>query len=162
LLSFSEHQQDPGARADAADPDHLARCVHVAEALEQAPPIVLKCASVAASRAARELLERLRLLGARELLERHDQHWVVGDPRLTVDDRGQLLERPHAVLRPGLGEVSLHQLPALSAGAVLELANDHLFIEPRVPQLKRLHRRIALHRVAIRARHRQVDLAPFA
>ena len=39
VLVAAEHQHDPGARADAADADDLARRVDVAKALEQLPAV---------------------------------------------------------------------------------------------------------------------------
>ena len=44
-----------------------------------------------------------------ELLDRHDQRRVADDPRLAVDDVGELVERAQAVLRPRLGDVLLER-----------------------------------------------------
>ena len=54
----------------------------------------------------------------------------------------------------------LHQLAALDARRALKLRQQRLGIDPRVPQVKRLHRRQAPHRLAIGTSHRQVHPAP--
>ena len=63
-----EQEHDPGARSDAADTDHLARGVHVAEALEQVSAVPWTAwsgrsgAPRAAPRPARVLLRREQLV----------------------------------------------------------------------------------------------------
>ncbi len=87
LVVAAEHQDDPGAGADAADTDDLARRVHVAKALEQMFAIALQRAPVATDHASRE---RFDISAVGEVLDRHDQRRVADDPRLTVDDRREL------------------------------------------------------------------------
>src|SRR5204863_6198909 len=53
----AEHQDDPRARADAADTDYLARRVPVAKALQQTLAIALQRAPVATHHTPRELLD---------------------------------------------------------------------------------------------------------
>jgi hypothetical protein len=57
----SEQQRDPGARANAADPDHLAGEVDQAVALEQEAPVTLEARAVGAQ----ELVQPVEELVAR-------------------------------------------------------------------------------------------------
>ena len=118
--------------------------------------IALQRAPVAADHPARE---RLDIAAVGEVLDRHDQRRVADDPRLAIDDRRELAERPQAVLRARLGDVLLHHLAALGARRALKLGEQRLGIDPRVPQIERLHRRETADRLAIRPRHRQIHAA---
>ena len=65
LVIVAEHEQDPRARADAADADHLARRVCVVEALEQVAAVVGQGATVGADDVAHGVLEHSALGGRR-------------------------------------------------------------------------------------------------
>ena len=98
------HQQDPGAGADAADPDDLAGHLDQRELLEQVPPVGLQGAPVLAQHAAQLLVDRVGLHVGEELLDRDDQRRVADDPPLPVDHGGELAQRLHAVAGVGLGQ----------------------------------------------------------
>ena len=55
------HQHDPGAGADAADPDDLAGHLHHGELLEQVPPVGLQGAPVLAQHGADQFVDRVGL-----------------------------------------------------------------------------------------------------
>ena len=112
VVVAAEHEADPGSRADAADADHLAGRVHVAEAFEQLAPVARERAAVGAHDAAEELLDLVHVLGV-DFLDRHDQRRVADDPELPVDLLGQLPERLDAVLGATLGDVRLRPLGIL-------------------------------------------------
>jgi len=135
VVVAAEHQHDPRPCADAADPDHLARRVDVAKPLQQMFAVTLQRAPVATVDGARELLD---IAAAGEVLDRHDQRRVADNPRLAIDDRRQLAERPQAVLRPRLSEILLHQLAALDARGAPELTDQRIDVDPRIPQVERL------------------------
>ena len=94
----ADHEHHPGPGADAADPDHLAGAVHVAESFEEQPAISRQAAPVRADDGAYRVDERPGLVGAEKVVDRHDQRRVGDDPRLAVDEAGELVERLHAVL----------------------------------------------------------------
>jgi hypothetical protein len=62
-LVAAEHEHDPGARADAAHADHLARRVRIPIPLEQPPAVGAEGPAVGADDTAQELLELSRLEG---------------------------------------------------------------------------------------------------
>src|SRR6185312_5336224 len=100
------HQEhDPCPRPNAPDADDLAGRMDVSEPLEQAPSVALQGASIAADGVVHESLDRIAIVALRDVLDGDDQGWVGDDPRLTVDHRGQLVERAQAVLRASLREV---------------------------------------------------------
>ena len=101
----AEHQDDPGAGADAADADDLAGGVDEAEPLEQATAVAGEGAPVLADQVPEPILDVRGLLGADKLGDRDDQRRIADDPRLAVDHLGQLGERLQAVLRPRLLDV---------------------------------------------------------
>ena len=92
-------EQDEGPRPDTPDAYYLSGRVDEAEALEQMPAIAEQCPPVLADH---QPLGLDRLLAAEELRDRNDQRRIADDPRLTVDDARQLLERGQAVFSPRL------------------------------------------------------------
>ena len=59
LAVTAEHEADPGSSADAADADHLAGRVDIAEAFEQLAPVARERATVGADDAAEEFLDQV-------------------------------------------------------------------------------------------------------
>ena len=57
---------------------------------------------------------------------------------------------------PWFGDVLVYHLAALGARRALDVGDQRLGIDARVPQVHGIHRREASDRLAIRARHRQV------
>ena len=106
LLVASLEQDDEGARADAADADHLARHVDDLELLEQVAPVALQRRPVGAELGMDVVLELIRgeAVGAEvELAQRDDDRRLADDAVLAVDDLGELGERLQAVARVRLG-----------------------------------------------------------
>ena len=64
------HQQDPGAGADAADPDDLAGHLHQGELLEQVPPVGLQGAPVLAQHGADQFVDHVGLHVGEDLFDR--------------------------------------------------------------------------------------------
>ena len=85
VLVAAEHEHDPGARADAAHPDDLARRVDVAKPLEQAPAVGAQGTPVGADHSPYELLQLNLFDAGRHLLDRDDERRVARDPGLAVD-----------------------------------------------------------------------------
>ena len=133
----AEHQHDPRARADAADAHHLARRVHVAEALEQAAAVAGQRAPVGADQLPHRVLEHDALVRGDQLLDRHDQRRVADDPRMAVDEVGQPVERPHAVLRTRLGDVAIEALALLGGRLRGPLPGHVLDVDARIPERER-------------------------
>ena len=63
LVVSPEHQQNPGACADAADPDHPSGHVDIAEVLHQVPPVGLQSAPVGPDDAANLPFDLQRAFG---------------------------------------------------------------------------------------------------
>ena len=118
LVVAAEHQHDPGASADAADADDLAGRMDVAEALEQSAPVLGQRAPVRADDAAQVVLDAVALGRRHDVLDRDDQRRVARDPRLTVDDLGELAERPHAVLGACLRDVLSKRFTCLAVACL--------------------------------------------
>ena len=134
----AEQEHDPGARADAADTDDLAGHVDVAEALEQLSAVGRQRTPVGADDVANELVEPVMLGRGDDLLDRDDQRRVAGDPRLAVDDLGELRESLQAVLRLRLGHVALEPLDLLPA-ALLSGSLEVLHSNAGVPEIEVAH-----------------------
>src|SRR5262245_36625359 len=94
----TEHQDDPTARADAADPDDLPGQVNEAVALEQLSPVARKCPPITPDQVVDFIGDLPDITLAHELLDRHDERWVGDDAALSVNLVCQLGERLHAVL----------------------------------------------------------------
>ena len=79
----------------------------------------------------------------RNVLDRDDQRRVADDPRLAVDDLGELGERLHAVLRPRLGDVALEPLhllgrsPARRSCAAISSTSRRAYQRSRLPHRRR-------------------------
>ena len=80
LVVAPEQQRDPGARADAADTDDLAREVGQLELLEQHAAVVLQRAPVGAQQLVQLVADGSRSSPADEHAQRHDQRRLVDDP----------------------------------------------------------------------------------
>jgi hypothetical protein len=104
-----------------------------------------------------EVIEEMRLVRPRQVLDRHHERRVADDPRLAVDDRGQLRERLEAVLGARLGEVSLEALALLAARFRPELAGDVLDVDAGVPEVEVALRGQLANRLAVGTRDRRVD-----
>ena len=92
------HQHDPGAGADAADPDDLAGHLDQGELLEQVPPVGLQAAPVLAQHGADLLVDRVGLHVGEDLLDRDDHRRVADDNNPSV--RFTDAARSRAGLRP--------------------------------------------------------------
>ena len=156
MLVAPQHQHDPGARADAAHADDLARRMDVAKALQQLPAVGAQGAPVGADHPAHELLELGRSDTGDHFLDRDDQRRVARDPGLAVDDLRELRERLQAVLRACLGQVALEPLPLLW-GPLPSQRRDLVDVDAGVPDLEVGHRAERPDRVPVRTRHRPVD-----
>ena len=99
----------------------------------------------------------IALPGRHRVLDRHDERRVARDPRLAVDQVRELAERAQAVLRTRLRHVVLEALALLALPLRRPARGDVLDVEPGVPELHRAHAGEARHRVAVRARDREVD-----
>ncbi len=161
MLIASQQERDPGARAHAADPDHLAREVDEPVLLEQLAPIRLERAAVGAEAVVDPLGETRGELGRHERLGADHQRRIVLDARLAVDPLGHLRERVHAVAGAGLGDRGLgaghHRLGHLRA-IRLERSVD---VEARVVHLEvRLAGELG-HRRAVAGDRRAHSRRPF-
>ena len=85
LAVAADQQGDPGARADAADADHLAREVDQLELLEQHAPVVLERVAVGAQGLVQRVEHFVAFHALREFVDRDDQRRFGHDPRLPVD-----------------------------------------------------------------------------
>ena len=162
VVVLAEQKADPGARADTPDADHLPGRVNVPVALEQLPPVAGERPPVGADHAVQELVQAIRLI-AGDVLDRHDQRRITGDPRFAVDDRRQLAERLHAVLRASLGDVrfrSLHDRLDLLRRLTTDLRHQVVNVDPRVPETEIPHRREPRDVLPVRAPDLQVDRLP--
>ena len=106
---------------------------------------------------------RSRLV-AGDVLDRHDQRRVAGDPRLAVDDRRQLGERLHAVLRAALGDVRLERAsrpwrPSTSPACVTS-RDEVVDVDPRVPEVEVPHRGERPDALPVRPADLAVDRRP--
>ena len=146
------HQQDPGAGADAADPDDLAGHLDQGELLEQVPPVGLQGAPVLAQHGADLLVDRVGLHIAEELLDRDDRRRVADDPPLPVDHGGELAQRLHAVGGVGLGQRLLQHLEPFGLDLGPELGNGRLDVQVRVPHVQERLPGEPLHRGAVALR----------
>ena len=97
---------------------------------------------------------------ADEVLDRHDHRRVADDARLAVDERGELAERLHAVLRARLGDVALERPLILRRRLGPQLLGQLLDVDPRVPEVEVARGRELLHPLAVRTGHLQVDPLP--
>ena len=113
VVVAAEEEDDPRPRADAADADDLAGGVDEAEPLEQVAAVALQRPPVRADDAPRR--PRTRSSPSASSRDRDDQRRVADDPRLAVDDLGELRERREAVLRARLRDVALEALDRLRA-----------------------------------------------
>ena len=102
LAVAAHHQQHPGARSDAADPDHLAGHLDEPVAVEEVAAVALEALAVTAEHLEDPLLELLGLIRGDELPRGDEQRRVADDPRLAVDHPDEAIERLHAVLLSGL------------------------------------------------------------
>ena len=116
-------QQDPGAGADAADPDDLAGDLDQLELLHEVPAVGLQGARVLVEEVGELDVDRLGLQVTEELFDRHDQRRVADDPSLSVDDGGELAQRLHAVSGASLGHRLLGLLRRFLAELRIELVD---------------------------------------
>ena len=161
------HQHDPGAGADAADPDDLAGHLDHRELLEQVPPVRLQGAPVLAQDAAQLLVQRAGLHVGKHLFGGDDHRGVADDPPPPVDQGGELIQRLRAVAGVGLGQQRLGGLEpfGLDLGPVgldlgPELAQGGLDVQVCVPDVQEGLLREGSHRRAVALGRREGDLAP--
>ena len=160
LVSVSAvHQQDPGAGADAADPDDLAGRLDQRELLQQVPPVRLQRAPVLAQHRADLVIDRAGPHIGEELLQGDDHRRVADDPPSALDLGGQLAQHLHAVPGVGLGQQLLGLLEPLLLHLGLELADGLLDIQVRIPHVQERLPGEAAHRRPVRLGRRQDDLA---
>ena len=157
----AEKEGDPGACADAAHADDLARQVDEPELLEQVAAVGLQRPPVGTNESAHFLLELVPLdLGREELVDRDDQRRVADDARLALDEVGQLLERMHAVLGAGSLDAGFSLLQPLRVDAGAELRDCLLDRQVRVPKFEVPHLREAAHRLPVSANGVEHNRAP--
>ena len=152
----TEQQHDVGARADAADTDHLARSVRVAVALQELAPITRQRPAIGADDDAQEVFGLVCAI-TQDVFDRSDHGRVADDARLTVDDLRQLRERLQTVLRAGLRQVAVSAFQLFCRGFLPPPGQQLLGIQTRVPELQVAHRRVAPDRLPVRPPHCPVD-----
>jgi hypothetical protein len=103
-------KDDPGAGADAADPDDLAGHLDHREPFQQVPPVRLQAAPVLVQHGLQLLIQRVGLNVAEDLLDRDDHRRVSDDLPPPVDHGGELAQRLHAVAGVRLGQQLLADL----------------------------------------------------
>ncbi len=91
------------------------------------------------------------LVLGQELVERDDERWVVDDPRLAVDQLGQLVERLEAVFRPSLRDVLLEPCAPFLADLVAVPLDDLVDGEAGIPDVEVAHGGERRHRRPVRA-----------
>ncbi len=99
----------------------------------------------------------LSLFGVDELVDRNDERRIARDPRLAVDETGELAERLQAVLRARTSFVLVHPLDLLARRACAELTAEIVDVDPRVPEIHVAHRRELVDRLAIGAADCGID-----
>ena len=148
LVVATEHEQDPGPGADAADADHLACRMHVAKALEQPTTVTRQRAPVGADDGADESRRSDRRSAPTISSIGHEERRIADDPQLAVDDLGQLAERLQAVLRPCLCDVLLRRLICFADRHLLDPRDELVDVEARVPEVEIPHPANPAHRLA--------------
>ena len=96
---------------------------------------------------------------AQQLLDRHDHGRVADDPRLTVDDLGQLPERLQTALRAGLRDIAVSPLQLLRRGYLAPLPENLVGVHARVPEIEVRHPAETGHRLPIGLPDHHVDAA---
>ena len=147
----AHHQQHPGARSDAADPDHLAGHLDEPVAVEEVAAVPLEALAVTADHLDDPLLELLALILGDELPGRDQQRRIADDPRLAVDLVDEAIEGLQAVLLPGLRDVLLRRLHLLAVGDLGQVGEHGVDVEARVPDVEVPHRGELAHRLAVGA-----------
>ena len=103
------------------------------------------------------LVDPRALLRGHQVLDRRDDRVVGDDARLPVDHRGQLAERPQAVLAVRLRHVAVEPAQLLGVGEALHPTRDVVQVEPREPDVDVAHPGEVVHGLAVRAHHGPVD-----
>ena len=103
--------------------------------LEEPAPVAWQRPPVGADHAPQELLELVRTV-AGDLLDRHDDRRVADDAGLSVDDLGELRERPQAGLRLRLRDVAVMALELLARRALREERANVVNVQARIPELE--------------------------
>ena len=153
------HQQDPGAGADAADPDHLAGHLDQRELSEQVPPVGLQGAPVLAQHGAELLVDRIGRHIGEDVFDGHDHRRVADDPPPPVHHGGELAQRLGAVPGVGLGQQALGSLEPFRLDLGLELADGLLDVQVGIPDVQERLLGEGAHRRAVPLGCRQDDLA---
>jgi hypothetical protein len=107
LLIAALQQDDVGARADAADTDHLAGQVDELEPLQQVTPSIIQGGPVAPELLAYHAVNlRLReAIGGLQVAEGHHDRGLADDPVAAVDQLAELGQRLEAVAGASLLDV---------------------------------------------------------
>ncbi len=120
----TEHQDDPGPGADAADTDDLARHVDQTELLEQVSAVALQRPAVAANHAPQELVDLLTLHSLEQFLDRLDERWVADDASFAVDEMGEFVEGLQAVAGRALARFASARLRTAGLTALCNSLRD--------------------------------------
>ena len=86
-----------------------------------------------------------------QLPSRNQQRRIADDPRLAIDLVDEAIERPEAVLLPGLLDVLVHRLHLLAVGDLGQVAEQGVDVEAGVPDVEVPHRGEVPHRLAVGA-----------
>ena len=158
VVAQQQHHPRPGP--DAAHPDHLARDVDQPDIGRGAPVGRARgCALYGrASRAA--LLRRARDPRlVHEVTKRHDERRFRDDPRPSVHDPGEPVERPEVVLRLRLPESARELLATGLAQRPRRPRRYGGLVDVGVPDVQRRLLGERAHRLAVRGDRDQDDLA---
>ena len=158
-LVAAEEQQDPGAGADAADADDLARHVAVAVEVVRGPPVFRQRLPVVAEGLLHGVREARPLVALEQFPGRHEQRRVAAQPRLALHLGGEAGERAEVVLHLRARHVLGHPLGVL-APQRRDVAPDEVGVEPRVPELDGALLGHLQHRLAVGAHAVQDDRPP--
>jgi hypothetical protein len=160
-ISFvpAEHQDDPAAGADAADPDDLAGYVAQLELLEQVPAVGRQRALILAEQALQLRFEG-GTVGLRrdELVGGNQERRFGDDPRAAIDHPGQLGQFLHAVPGPRLGQALVQELSLPRPELGVELRPQLGDVGARVPDVQVGHAGELAHGLPVAVDGGQDDL----
>src|ERR1700722_39738 len=132
----ADEQQHPGAGADAADADDLARHVHEPVAREQIAAVLIEARHVGVERAA-HVVDVAPLAGwIDQLAQRHEERRHAAEPELAIDALGQLLDGAQAGLAACLGEPPRGQDPPPLAEPATEVIDELARVEAVIPDVE--------------------------
>ena len=134
-----QQQGDPRVGADAANAHHLAGQMGHPVPLQQALAVGRQRLAVGNPPHPQVLQRELGVAPLRQLLDRHDQRRVAGEPRHPVHRRAQLVERLQAVVGARLRDRPPDAGRALGVERCLKPRQQRIDVEARVPDIEHRH-----------------------